>query len=155
MQCFCVIKNHCWQAILVMGFTGATGSSNLSTVWCALRPSQQPTVSLNYSQSIKKNIRRWDDHTIVQSFHLITYIEDCRIFTYISDVTRYDVSLTHFSVCWIQKRYLQLHCIYTVLSILTIISQKLEPVFCKKQQKKVPDQLLVCEIGDLWRFWMV
>ena len=31
----------------------------------------------------------------------------------------------------------------------------LEPVCCKKQQKKVPDQLLVCEIGVLWRFWMV
>ena len=25
----------------------------------------------------------------------------------------------------------------------------LEPICCKKQQKKVPDQLLVCEIGDL------
>ena len=25
----------------------------------------------------------------------------------------------------------------------------LEPVRCKKQQKKVPDQLLVCGIGDL------
>ena len=25
----------------------------------------------------------------------------------------------------------------------------LEPVCCKKQQKKVPDQLLVCGIGDL------
>ena len=25
----------------------------------------------------------------------------------------------------------------------------LEPIFCKKQQKKVPDQLLVCGIGDL------
>ena len=29
----------------------------------------------------------------------------------------------------------------------------LEPVFFKKQQKKVPDQLLVCGIGNLWRFW--
>ena len=26
---------------------------------------------------------------------------------------------------------------------------KLEPVCCKKQQKKVPDQLLVYRIGDL------
>ena len=25
----------------------------------------------------------------------------------------------------------------------------LEPVCCKKQQKKVPDQLMVCGIGDL------
>ena len=29
----------------------------------------------------------------------------------------------------------------------------LEPVCCKKQQKKVPDQLLVCGIGYLWRTW--
>ena len=31
----------------------------------------------------------------------------------------------------------------------------LEPVCCKKQQKKVPDQLQVCGIGDLWRTWMI
>ena len=29
----------------------------------------------------------------------------------------------------------------------------LEPVCCKKQEKKVPDQLPVCRIGDLWRTW--
>ena len=29
----------------------------------------------------------------------------------------------------------------------------LEPVCCKKQQKKVPDQLLVCRIGELWSTW--
>ena len=29
------------------------------------------------------------------------------------------------------------------------VSYLLEPVCCKKQQKKVPDQLLVCRIGDL------
>ena len=33
--------------------------------------------------------------------------------------------------------------------------QLLEPVCCKKQKKKVPDQLLVCRIGDLWRTWMI
>ena len=33
--------------------------------------------------------------------------------------------------------------------------ETLEPVCCKKQQKKVPDQLLVCGIGDLWRTWMI
>ena len=27
--------------------------------------------------------------------------------------------------------------------------QKLEPVCCKKRQKIVPDQLLVCGVGDL------
>ena len=32
---------------------------------------------------------------------------------------------------------------------------ELEPVCCKKQQIKVPDQLLVCGIGDLWRTWMI
>ena len=31
----------------------------------------------------------------------------------------------------------------------------LEPVCCKKQQKKVPDHLLVFGIGDLWRTWMI
>ena len=30
--------------------------------------------------------------------------------------------------------------------------QYLKPICCKKQQKKVPDQLLVCGIGDLWRY---
>ena len=30
-----------------------------------------------------------------------------------------------------------------------------EPVCCKKQQKKVPDQLLFCGIGDLWRTLMI
>ena len=37
----------------------------------------------------------------------------------------------------------------------TRLKTLLEPVCCKKQQKKVPDQLLVCGIGDLWRFWTV
>ena len=36
-----------------------------------------------------------------------------------------------------------------------VISKVLEPVCCKKQQKKVPDQLQVCGIGDLWRTWMI
>ena len=31
----------------------------------------------------------------------------------------------------------------------------LEPLCSKKKQKKILDQLLVCRIGDLWRFWMV
>ena len=31
----------------------------------------------------------------------------------------------------------------------------LEPVCCKNQQKKVPDQILVCGIGFLWRTWMI
>ena len=30
-----------------------------------------------------------------------------------------------------------------------VISKVLEPVCCKKQQKKVLDQLLCCRIGDL------
>ena len=30
-----------------------------------------------------------------------------------------------------------------------LVVLKLEPVCCKKQQKKVPDQLLVCRIGNL------
>ena len=36
-----------------------------------------------------------------------------------------------------------------------VISKVLEPVCCKKQQKKVPDQLQVCGIGDLWRTWII
>ena len=35
------------------------------------------------------------------------------------------------------------------------VGKILEPVCCKKQQKKVPDQLLVCGIGHLWRTWMI
>ena len=31
----------------------------------------------------------------------------------------------------------------------TNASESLEPVFCKKQQRIVPDQLLVCGVGDL------
>jgi hypothetical protein len=31
----------------------------------------------------------------------------------------------------------------------------LEPVCCKKRQKIVPDQLLVCGVGDLWRTWRI
>ena len=30
-----------------------------------------------------------------------------------------------------------------------VTAKSLEPVCCKKQQKKVPDQLLVCGIGEL------
>ena len=37
------------------------------------------------------------------------------------------------------------HCMAECYCLLSI----LEPVCCKKQQKKVPDQLLVCGIGDL------
>ena len=35
------------------------------------------------------------------------------------------------------------------------VTKYLEPVCCKKQQKKVPDQLLVCGKGDLWRTWRI
>ena len=33
--------------------------------------------------------------------------------------------------------------------IQTLFKELLEPVCCMKQGKKVPDQLLVCRIGDL------
>ena len=39
--------------------------------------------------------------------------------------------------------------------VQTLVSLLLEPVCCKKQPKKVPDQLLVCGIGDLWRTCMI
>ena len=42
-------------------------SNSLVTVWYALRLSQQPTVSLNYSQSIKINIGPSDGGTIISS----------------------------------------------------------------------------------------
>ena len=32
---------------------------------------------------------------------------------------------------------------------LVILDYVVEPICCKKQQKKVPNQLLVCGIGDL------
>ena len=37
-------------------------------------------------------------------------------------------------------------------SLLPII---LEPACCKKWQKIVPDQLLIWEVGDLWRIWKI
>ena len=49
-------------------------SNSLLTVWCALRPNEQPTVSLNYSQSIKINVRPSDGRTIVPSTHRPTVL---------------------------------------------------------------------------------
>ena len=43
--------------------------NSLLTIWYALRPSQQGTVSRNYSQSIKINIGPSDGGTIVPSSH--------------------------------------------------------------------------------------
>ena len=36
-----------------------------------------------------------------------------------------------------------------ISEIQSTIEKVLEPVCCKKRQKKVPDQFLVCGIGDL------
>ena len=44
------------------------------TVGNAIRPSQQPTVSPNYSQSIKINIGPSEDGTIVPSSHRPTVL---------------------------------------------------------------------------------
>ena len=44
-------------------------SNSLVTVLYALRLSQQPTVSLNYSQSIKVNMAPSDSRTIISSFN--------------------------------------------------------------------------------------
>ena len=49
-------------------------SNSLVTVWYALRLSQQPTVSLNYSQSIKINMAPSDGGTIISSFNRPTVI---------------------------------------------------------------------------------
>ena len=40
-------------------------------------------------------------------------------------------------------------CVNKMRTAAAVRTQKLEPVCCKKQQKKVPDQLLVCGIGNL------
>ena len=45
--------------------------TSLLTVWYTLRPSQQATVSLNYSQSIRIIIGPWDGGTIIPSSHHI------------------------------------------------------------------------------------
>ena len=45
---------------------------------------------------------------------------------------------------FVNDRYVVIVCTVQVKYLPT-----LEPVCCKKQQKKVPDQLLVCGIGDL------
>jgi hypothetical protein len=47
---------------------------SLLTVWYALRPIQQPTVSLNYSQSIKINIGTSDGGMIIPSTHCPTLL---------------------------------------------------------------------------------
>ena len=39
--------------------------------------------------------------------------------------------------------------------VVTHLLSYLEPVCCKKHQKIVPDQLLVCRVGDLWRTWLI
>ena len=49
-------------------------SNSLVTVWYALRLSQQPTVSLNYSQSIKINMAPSDGGIIISSSNLPTVI---------------------------------------------------------------------------------
>ena len=49
-------------------------SNSLVTVWYALRLSQQPTVSLNYSQSIKINMAPSDGGTIISSSNRLTVI---------------------------------------------------------------------------------
>ena len=49
-------------------------SNSLVTVWYALRLSQQPTVSLNYSQSIKINMAPSDGGTIISSSNRPTVI---------------------------------------------------------------------------------
>ena len=48
--------------------------NSLVTVWYALRVSQQPTVSLNYSQSIKINMAPSDGGTIISSSNRPTVI---------------------------------------------------------------------------------
>ena len=50
-------------------------SNSLLKVWNALRPSKQPTVSPNYSQSKKMNIRPSDGRTIVLSTHCPTVLD--------------------------------------------------------------------------------
>ena len=40
-------------------------------------------------------------------------------------------------------------------SICKKVLMLLKPVCCKKKQQKVPDQLLISGIGDLWRTWMI
>ena len=49
-------------------------SNSLVTVWFALRLSQQPTVLLNYSQSIKINMAPSDGETIISSSNRPTVI---------------------------------------------------------------------------------
>ena len=49
-------------------------SNSLLTVWYALRPKQQPTVSPNYSQSIKLNIGPSDSETIIPWTHHLSIL---------------------------------------------------------------------------------
>ena len=57
-------------------------SNSLLTVWYALRPSQQPTDSPNYSQSIRINMGPSDGGTILLSTHRPTIL-----YLRLSDIT--------------------------------------------------------------------
>ena len=52
--------------------------------------------------------------------------------------------------CHIYRLHAKTHILYTQCEVL-----HLELVCCKMQQTKVPDQLLVCRIGDFWRTWII
>ena len=63
-------------------------------------------------------------------------------FNYLRNAAEYLQSTDGLKDCEIPWDLLQIN------GLLRRITE-LEPVYCKKQQKKVPDQLLVCGIGDL------
>ena len=45
--------------------------------------------------------------------------------------------------------------VFLVSTKFSKLDKWVEPIYCKKQQKKVPGQLLVFGKRELWRFWMV
>ena len=74
---FKIILNYYFLSFLIFSQLKKKSNSWL-TVWYALRPSQQPTVSPNYFQSIKINIGPSDGGTIVTSTHHPTVLY-CRL----------------------------------------------------------------------------
>ena len=83
----CSFKNYHFVFFFIFYNLKRIKSNSLLTVWYALRPSQQPNVTRNYSESIIINIRPSYSRIIVSTTHhpmvlgvMTPYIEDCLIY---------------------------------------------------------------------------
>ena len=70
----CKISFQYYLKLVFFMFLQLKKIKSLLTVWYALRSSQQPTVSLNYSQSIKINSAPSNGGTIIMATHRPTVL---------------------------------------------------------------------------------